>query len=365
MSEGRPVRRRRMLPAKIMLALTVALATYAVVEFSYRLSIYRKHVDAGYGITIVNADIHAATTGYLAPNLDFHWRQFNAEHKLMCDAHVKTNAQGFISAKDYPLPKPPREFRIALIGDSFTACITNDFPWADVLDDELNRDEQFKSRVHADAIRVLNIGTPGAGFHFFASNYVRFAERFAPDLVIVNYIEEDFPREGNSNLLSNLDAIRDAPAPRTDYVQVQQARLRVLGNYSDELAREYGDPLRIPGLALSQFFVIEDDELAMDKAQMDSIKRELAERYFRPRLWRSLRPHALYRVLGAKFQLEGPTWPFGARAATEGSTWPTPLTDWRHSAEKPAAIGPAQSRLHRSDGQARGSLHRCFAGGSA
>jgi GDSL-like Lipase/Acylhydrolase len=296
--------RTRLVAFKVTSAVVSVLVACLAVEFGYRCYLDHKYASSGYGVTIVDADIHAPTTGYMTPNLDFHWRMFDASHALVHEAHVKTNAQGFISAKDYPIEKSAKEFRIALIGDSFTACITNDFPWGDALEDELNRDEGFKKKVNADVVRVMNFGTPGAGFHFFARNYVRYAQRFSPDLVVVNYIEDDFPREGDMNLVDDLDALAAAAEPPMAYARVQSARIRVLGNYSEELVRQYGDPFRIPGLALSSFFVIEDDRVAFDKAAMDSIKSELAERYFRPRLWHTWRSHALSRLLGRRFQLE-------------------------------------------------------------
>jgi len=298
------VTRRRVPVLKFAIALSIALATFVTVECGYRLYIEYKYAKAGYGVTIANVDIHVPTTGYLTPNLDFHWRLFDPAHHLTHDAHVKTNAQGFISSKDYPLARSGKEFRIALVGDSFTACITNDFPWGDALEDELNRDEAFKKKVNADMIRVMNFGTPGAGFHLFARSYVRYAEQFAPDMVVVNYIEDDFPREGDSNLVDDLDTIARSPEPAMAYVRVQEARIRVLGEYSEELVQKYGDPFRIPGLSLSSFFVIEDDNLAFDKAKMDSIKSELANRYFRPRLWKTWRSHAITRLMGSRFQLE-------------------------------------------------------------
>ena len=65
----------------------------------------------------------------------------------------------------------------------------------------LNSNREMKKIVEGKDVKVFNIGQPGAGFPHFAFNYRMQAKLFKPDLVIVNYIELDFPR-------------RFAPAPR-------------------------------------------------------------------------------------------------------------------------------------------------------
>ena len=71
---------------------------------------------------------------------------------------MRTNNFGLVSQRDYRPEKKPREYRIALIGDSLTACVTNDVPWGDLLEDRLNADENLKKALGVHSFTVLNFG---------------------------------------------------------------------------------------------------------------------------------------------------------------------------------------------------------------
>jgi len=279
--------------------------TYLGAECGYRWYMYRTLVAADYPVTIASAPIYDdATPGYYRPHTTFHWRRFDAQHNLLHECQVAINNRGFISANDYSVDKPAGEFRIALIGDSLTACITNDTPWADLLEKELNGDAALKQRLAARTIRVMNFGLAEAGLHKFAINYRNFASDYSPDFVIVNYIEDDFPREGNANLLLDQPSrATKAAAPKDYFAQVQEAKIQILGNITPESYRAYADPLQIPEASPGFFFVVEDDAVTFDKEKIASIKREAANRYLSTRLWRSWHPHLLYRALGQPFSL--------------------------------------------------------------
>lgn len=290
---------------KVTIAVASMSIAYLAAEFGYRWYMYRTLVDADYPVTIASANAYEGDTpGYYRPHAKFHWRQFDAQHNLVHQCQVAINNRGFISANDYQVAKLAGEFRIALIGDSLTACITNDIPWADLLEKKLDGDAALKQRLGAQTVRVMNFGLPGSGFHRCAINYRGFASAYAPDLVIVNYIEDDFPREGNTNLLLDVPSPEtEFPVPKAFFAQVQEAKIQIVGNITPELYRAYADPLQIPGASPAFFFVVEDDTVTFDAEKIASIKRETANRYLSARVWRSSRPHLLYRALGQPFSL--------------------------------------------------------------
>ncbi len=297
--------RARLFAFKVTTVVLAVLLTYLVLEFGYRWYVYRRFVAADYPVTIVNAPIYDDDTpGFYRPHTTFDWRQFDAQHNLVYRCRVSTNNRGFISANDYELEKPAGEFRIALIGDSMTGCITNDIPWGDLLERNLNADKAFKRRVGAQTVKVLNFGAPGAGFHAFARHDRDYAAAYRPDLVVVNYIEDDFPREGPVNLLA------DEPLPTTAMTsqrafsaQVQAAQVLLVGPIKPESYERYADPLQIPEASPAFFFIVEDDAVTFDKEKIADIKHEVAYRFLKSRLWRSWHPHLLYRAFGRSFSL--------------------------------------------------------------
>lgn len=54
----------------------------------------------------------------------------------------KTNSHGHVVRGEYPIAKASGEFRIGLVGDSFTANVTNTIRWGDVLEDRLNASDR-------------------------------------------------------------------------------------------------------------------------------------------------------------------------------------------------------------------------------
>ena len=82
--------------------------------------------------------------------------------------------------------------RIAVVGDSLTAAREMRVPWPDLLEDFLRDDSRVAALGRTP--RVYNLGQPGAGFLHFERIARGQADVLDPDLVIVNYIEDDFLR---------------------------------------------------------------------------------------------------------------------------------------------------------------------------
>lgn len=105
----------------------------------------------------------------------------------------KTNSHGHIADADYPIKKPVGKLRIAVIGDSFTAGVTNSVRWTSILEERLNQNSAWQEKWKKQT-RVLNLGLEGIGVVQFQDVFEQEAVRFEPDIVIVNLIADDLRR---------------------------------------------------------------------------------------------------------------------------------------------------------------------------
>jgi len=106
----------------------------------------------------------------------------------------RTNSYGHVSSVEYPQQKPAGEFRIAVVGDSFTANITNNVRWTELLEKHLNASPEWRARVGKNFTRVINFGVDGMGMVQFAAMVRHYAIGFEPDLIVVNFISDDILR---------------------------------------------------------------------------------------------------------------------------------------------------------------------------
>ena len=104
------------------------------------------------------------------------------------------NNVGNVSRFDDDLTKPEGEFRIALIGDSFTASNFNPNPWGDQLEVLLNRDEALKDQLGVTDFNVMNFGREAIGVGQFDDIYLHSVAPFEPDLVVGSFISYDIQR---------------------------------------------------------------------------------------------------------------------------------------------------------------------------
>jgi hypothetical protein len=78
------------------------------------------------------------------------------------------NSHGHVSQFEYPKQKPSGEYRIAVVGDSMTANITNNVRWTEVLEASLNASPEWRVRVGDSFTRVINFAVDGMGMVQFA-----------------------------------------------------------------------------------------------------------------------------------------------------------------------------------------------------
>lgn len=128
------------------------------------------------------------------PHASLTLRQYDPTRHLVKVNHLRVNNAGQISPRDVVREKPPGRYRIAVLGDSFTASIFNDVPWPTLLEDRLNRDQAMRTRLRTERFEVLNFGMVSTGVEQFADVFLREAKSFAPDLVIINLIDDDLQR---------------------------------------------------------------------------------------------------------------------------------------------------------------------------
>jgi len=157
------------------IALEIGYRTFQYATLPYRISaLLTARQPKGY--------IFDANTGYrYAPNLEVSWGPPSWH------SYWRTNSYGHVSPFEYPTSKPPGEYRIAVVGDSYTANILNNVRWTEVLEDLLNQSIEWREHVGGNTTRVINFGVDGFGMVQLAGMVRSHVVAFEPDLTIVNF----------------------------------------------------------------------------------------------------------------------------------------------------------------------------------
>jgi hypothetical protein len=168
------------------------VATLIVLEIGYRL--YQHQTLPGRLFALVEAQIRAdyhARAGHGAPPLYIpdprtgyiYPPNFQGQRGHPWNSRWRTNSHGHVSRFEYPRQKSPREYRIAVIGDSMTANITNNVRWTEVLEELLNASPQWRRLVADGFTRVINFGVDGMGMVQFAAMVRHHVMPFEPDMI--------------------------------------------------------------------------------------------------------------------------------------------------------------------------------------
>lgn len=163
----------------------------------YRLYQYRQIINATFG-NFVTFDKslyrYDEISGYrYEPNVVTEAIWQDGDGKVIRKNKVTTDSLGHRTLAVTPTTGKDR-YHIAVLGDSLTACIHNDLPWTDVLEDRLNRDPFF-SHFAKKEIEVTNFARDGIGLVQFPAILESEILPTNPDLVIVNFINADIYRE--------------------------------------------------------------------------------------------------------------------------------------------------------------------------
>ena len=180
-----------------LLASASIVLAYLVLEVGYRA--YQYHTLPGRLFAAVAAQLSSgpsthdqfmfdADTGYrYTPN-------FEGQRGHPWYSRWRTNSHGHVSQYEYPRRKPPGEYRIAVVGDSLTANITNTVRWTELVEEYLNAAPRWRAAVGGQFTRVINFGVDGMGMVQFGAMVRHHVIAFEPDLIIVNFIADDILR---------------------------------------------------------------------------------------------------------------------------------------------------------------------------
>jgi hypothetical protein len=230
--------RARLKALAVTLGLGLALALYGVAEAAFRYHRYREVSRVPW-----LPRVRFLSRPYLAFDREIGFRYVPGEpvRQTIVDEHnrvehrntIRINAAGHVSHREYPTARDAREYRIAVIGDSFTACTFNDLPWPDLLEDRLQGDAELLTALDRSRIRVLNFGLDGTGFAQWGAVYAHEVSRYGPDLVVVAFIENDIWRE-----FRWMDIVPLAEGSDTGIVLITSSLPASLDNPRAQLARQ-------------------------------------------------------------------------------------------------------------------------------
>jgi hypothetical protein len=180
----------------LLASASIALA-YLALEIGYRAYQYRTLPDRLFAIVAAQLSGGPSTrdqfmfdphTGYrYTPN-------FDGVRGAPWYSRWRTNSHGHVSQFEYPQRRPPGEYRIAVVGDSLTANITNNVRWTELVEERLNAAPAWRAAVGGHFTRVINFGVDGMGMVQFGAMVRYHVMDFEPDLVIVNFIADDILR---------------------------------------------------------------------------------------------------------------------------------------------------------------------------
>lgn len=190
------------LKRKLFMVLTLVASTvltYSICEAVYRYSEYRQLVSGKVHPDVVTespTDRFDPQTGYsYIPNTRTRYQKFTSDGEpLPVDNVIRFNNKGHVSWNDDRVEKPASEFRIAVLGDSFTAALEMSKPWPDVLEELLNQDPDLKQKLGISTFNVINFGQDGIGIIQCAEIHRHKVSLYDADLVALNFISDDVLR---------------------------------------------------------------------------------------------------------------------------------------------------------------------------
>jgi len=166
---------------------------------------YSLAIDAHFAVATIDAPAPSQigrgnVQGYFLPHKKFLFSSYEADGVTYETHHIMTNNLGWISRNDYE-PRKPGEYRIGVVGDSFTASLTNSIPWTDVVQVTLNADTAFLASAGIKSFSVMNLGAVGATTPFMANPLAVVAKRLDVDMLIVNLITDALTRQDDGRQL--------------------------------------------------------------------------------------------------------------------------------------------------------------------
>jgi hypothetical protein len=188
---------KRLAPADAALLLASIFISYFLVEVGYRYFQYHSLLDEIVAAAVVQTPMDGEGSSIDDPHVGYRYRA-NIEVGPAArpfPVHYRTNSHGLIAREDFPLAKPAGEYRIGVVGDSFTANVTSTLRWTDVLEDRLAASPEWSAIVGGRRTRVINFALDGIGTIQFGAVAEFVAPSFDLDLLIVNMLKNDVIRK--------------------------------------------------------------------------------------------------------------------------------------------------------------------------
>jgi len=272
-----------------LVCILAVLLLYVAAEIAYRIQKYNEIMGAytsfGFSYTEAPLFILDEQTGYTYnPNSDLHWRYYDESNQVTMESQVKVNNLGQISAHDATIEKPDSEYRIACLGDSFTATPSNNVQWPAALEEYLNKDEPLKQAVGEKDFRTHNLGLDGTGLDQMLSVYEHKAKPLSPDMVIINFTS-------NSPYYKFVyrDTIKMDSSIGEYWITVASPNLPVTFENPD---------------CLYSKVIVAHPDLIGDQQKLAAIKREIYDRLVRILPWYSPYPELAASLFGGRFGLK-------------------------------------------------------------
>ena len=231
--------RIRLRTLNVLLALFSLMIGYGIIEITLRIYLYGSYYQLIVKAAANNISgdrtsnaIFDQYTGYkYKPNLEV------GPISEPFPIHYKTNSHGLIARNEIPIDKPVGNFRIGVVGDSFTAGVMSTVRWSDVLEDLLNKDKEWRGVVRNKHTTVINFGLDGAGTVQFDDVVERVVLPYKIDFLIVNMLREDVIRR-HFYRAGHLGKVTDSQITR--YTNAILSQLPWFGIYPEALAFSLG-----------------------------------------------------------------------------------------------------------------------------
>jgi GDSL-like Lipase/Acylhydrolase len=181
---------------EIALGAATLLIGNVLFEIGYRAYQYVTLPDRLFAEMAQRGPLDRTNTGYLFdPHTGYRYRPDDEGRRgAPWFSHWRTNSHGHVARADYPQRKPAGEYRIAVVGDSFTAGITNTVRWTDLLEDQLNGSPDWTASVNGRRTRVINFAVDGMGLIQMTAMARHYVPDFEPDLVMASFVTDDILR---------------------------------------------------------------------------------------------------------------------------------------------------------------------------
>ncbi len=273
---------------KATIFLLAALLVYVAVESAVRLYKYDLAKSGFHNFAFSNSDVPLYVldeeVGFrYAPDARLTWRFYDVEDRLQWEQGVGVNNAGQIASCDVSVENPASAFRIAVLGDSFSANTFHSITWPMALEDILNEDEVLKEMTGQPEFEVLNFALDGTGLDQCLRIFESKVRRYHPDMVIINF---------TSNSPYYKFIYRDTIAVESS-----------IAKYAITLASPTLPVTLGNDDCLYSKVIVGAPAILEDKEMIGQIKREIHEKMIGRLPWFSLYPEAFASALGGRFGL--------------------------------------------------------------